>query len=397
MRNLNGLLSRLQVDRKYAPLVLAMYGGFAVNGAGSILLGAILPDMKSEYGLSYAVSGAALSAHQVGNFLALVAMGVLPYLLGRRKTMCLLWAGIALGFAGFTLTGNPLLVLFSFLLTGVGRGAVSTMATVTISEVSGAKAAAQNMLHASFAVGAVLSPLLAMACLGLNVGWRPPVWAVALLGAVTLVSFWRAGLSDTPEPRTEGTGREFLRSGSYWLNIGILFFYLCGESSIMGWLVTYFTDAGIMSGTLAQFTSTILWVMVLAGRLLCAAYADRVGRSRLLVVMVLGMTVCFAAMISTRNVAVVLASLAGMGLFMSGTFPTTMSTMEPRFANSPAATSFAIAAAAIGSVAMPMAVGQIAQLRGIVGGISAIAVTQAVLVALVVVKWVRDRKAGCAR
>lgn len=392
---MNGLLSRLQVEKKHAPLLWAMYCGFAVNGAGSILLGVILPYMKSEYGLSYAVSGAALSAHQVGNFIALVASGVLPYLLGRRKTIGFLWSGIALGFTGFTLTGNPLPLLLAFLLTGMGRGSVSTMATVSIAEVSGAKAAAQNILHAAFAIGAVLAPLLAMACLNLNVGWRPPVWTVAALGVLTLVLFWRSGLPNKPEPRVVGEGRDFLRSGSYWLNIGILFFYLCGEASIMGWLVTYFTDTGVMSGALAQFTSTILWVMVLAGRLFCAAYADKVGRSRLLLIMTVGMTAGFTAMIATRNMAVILVSLGLMGFFMSGTFPTTMSTMEPKFANSPAATSFAIAAASIGGVTMPLVVGQLAQRIGIVGGISAIMVTQTVLVVLAVVQWTRGRKVRC--
>ena len=384
------------MDPKHKGLLLAIYCMFAVNGAGSALLGVILPHMKSEYGLSYAVSGAAISAHQVGNFTALVLMSFLPYLWGRRKTVCLLWAGIAVGFLGFTLTGNPALVLFTFFITGIGRGTASTISSVVISEVSSAKAAAQNILHAAFAIGALLSPLLAMACLNGNLGWRPPAWTVALLGAAGLAALWRAGLESRPEPKAGGSSRDFLRSGAYWLNIGILFFYLCGESSLMGWLVTYFTDTGVMSGTLAQFTSTLLWVMVLLGRIFCALYADRIGRSRLLLVMALGMTAGFVVMISTRSVGVVLAGLAGMGLCMSGVFPTTMATMEPRFANSPAATGFAIAAATMGAVIMPLVVGQVAQLSGIVGGISAIAVTQAILVVLVVLKLARGRKEEAA-
>lgn len=87
--------------------------------------------MKSEYELSYVLGGAVLSAHQIGNFTALILAGFLPYLLGRKKSTLILSSGIIIGFTMMTLTGNPLTLIIAFVLTGVGRGreAISPMSS----------------------------------------------------------------------------------------------------------------------------------------------------------------------------------------------------------------------------------------------------------------------------
>ena len=62
----------------------------------------------------------------------------------------------------------------------------------------------------------------------------------------------------------------FLRSARFWLLTGLLFFQNAAEQSVNGWMVTYFKGSGIIAGTLAAYTVTVMWGATLVGRLLIA-------------------------------------------------------------------------------------------------------------------------------
>ncbi|MGI6123927.1 MAG: MFS transporter [Acetivibrionales bacterium] len=156
------LSNMLKVRKNDLPLLYTVYFSFFTSGMMSTLIGSLLPYMKSEYELSYVLGGAVLSAHQIGNFTALILAGFLPYLLGRKKSTLVLSSGIIIGFTMMTLTGNPLTLIIAFVLTGVGRGTRSNITNVLISEITENKTAGLNLLHGSFAIGAFLAPLVAL-------------------------------------------------------------------------------------------------------------------------------------------------------------------------------------------------------------------------------------------
>ena len=51
---------------------------------------------------------------------------------------------------------------------------------------------------------------------------------------------------------------------------GLLFFQNAAEQSVNGWMVTYFKGSGIIAGTLAAYTVTVMWGATLVARLLIA-------------------------------------------------------------------------------------------------------------------------------
>ncbi len=159
---MNSLASLLKVKRDDVPLMYTIYFAFFTSGMMSTLIGALLPFMKTEYNMSYVLSGAVISAHQIGNFCALLIAGYLPYLIGRKRSTITLSLGIVIGFLLMTLTSNPVLLLVAFAFTGIGRGTMSNITNVVMSEIAENKTASLNLLHASFAVGAFLAPFLAI-------------------------------------------------------------------------------------------------------------------------------------------------------------------------------------------------------------------------------------------
>jgi len=383
----------LCVKKEDVPLMYTVYFAFFVSGMMNTLIGTILPFMKAEYNMSYVLSGAVISAHQVGNFFALLISGFLPYLIGRKKSTITLSLGFVIGFLLMTLTGNPLFLLFAFLLTGIGRGTMSNITNVVMSDIAENKTASLNLLHASFAVGAFLAPFLAILTTTVfGVHWRISLWTVVVLEILVMFFFGRSTLSGKSIEKQKDVATGFYKSRSYWLNTAILFFYLCNEASIMGWLVTYFTDSGILSPSLAQTTSSALWIFILIGRLLCAFLSTRLNKNFLLVILGFFQIVFFFLMVSSRNYGLIYMSIFGFGLAMSGTYPTVLATMNPKYNASTIAVGTTIATATVGAISMPIIVGAVAQKIGIAGGLATISIALVCMFALILVKFFSGKK-----
>ena len=390
---MSSLVKLLKVKAQDVPLMYTIYFAFFTTGMMSTLIGALLPFLKEEYQLSYVLSGAVISAHQIGNFIALLIAGYLPYVIGRKKSTMTLALGIIIGFLLVTLTGNPIVLLFAFLLTGIGRGTMSNITNVVMSEIAQNKAASLNLLHASFAVGAFLAPFLALLSTTVfGVYWRISAWTLVLFEVFVIFFISRSSLSGKPKTKQVDGGRDFLRNGGFWLNTFILFFYLCGEASVIGWLVTYFNDTGRLSPSLAQTTSSALWICILIGRLVCATLAGRMNRNLLLVVLGFLQVIFFIMLISVQQIGLIYFSLFGFGLAMSGTYPTTLSTMDKRFNSSTIATGTCIATATLGAITMPIIVGTVAQATGIAGGLATISLSILCMFSLMLIKFFHGKR-----
>jgi MFS family permease len=154
------LLAGLEVAPDNHGLLTAVNYAFFVSGIAAIMLGVLLPYIRAEYSLNYTQSGLMFSSHQLGNFCAVLAAGVLPYMIGRKKSTLLMGAGTALGLILIVAARDPWLLMLAFALTGVGRGTMSNICNVVIADISGNRAVALNVLHSVFATGALISPVI---------------------------------------------------------------------------------------------------------------------------------------------------------------------------------------------------------------------------------------------
>ena len=381
--------SFLGVQKEKRSLLYRIYLAFFASGAMSTLLGAILPEMGASYNLDYAYRGVLLSAHQIGNLFAVIASGFIPYIIGRKWSTFTLGLGIVLGLVLMTVTGNPILLFIAFALTGIGRGTMSNITNVVVGESASNKAAGLNLLHASFAVGAFLSPFIAIAVIPSS--WRSAPVIIALLMLVTLLMLIFRGLSSERVHKEKGEGT-IPRSFSFWLNTFIMFFYLCGEASLMGWLVTYFQDAGIFPDSVSTAMQSFLWIMILLGRLGCAVISSHTNKNVLILILGLMMTGFFILMITASNPVVIVLAVLLVGLSMSGIYPTTLSTMEERYTSSTVATGLCIGTATVGAIIMPSVIGAVAETAGIEGGIATISIALLLMVVLMIIKLFLSRR-----
>ena len=377
--------SFLGVKEENRSLLYRIYTIFFVSGAMTTVLGAVLPSLSSEYGLSYGVSGMLLSAHQIGNLCAVFIAGILPYAIGRRLSTAILASGIVIGLLLMTLTGNPFMLFLAFACTGIGRGTLSNITNVVVGESAERKTAGLNFLHASFAVGAFLAPFIVIATAGLSWRCAPIAIALAMLCAIAAVA---AKLSSNKSTKAKGEGG-IPRTLGFWLNTFIMFFYLCAEGSLTGWLVTYFKDEGIFPAAIATAMQSFLWIMILLGRLMCAVVSTKMNKSLLILILGLAMTFFFVLMITVSSPIIIFIALLGVGFSMSGIYPTTLSTMDTRYNSSTIATGTCIGTATIGAIAMPIIIGQVAERTGLAGGVATISIALFMMVVLMIFKLVR--------
>ena len=117
-------------EKQQNRLLTCVLFAFFVSGAASQPLGSFIPFLRSAYGFSYDLSGILLSCQSVGNLVAVLIAGLLPSLLGRRRSILVLAVWMAAAYLIFVSgPGNDLVsataltaVAAHLILFTTGRG-----------------------------------------------------------------------------------------------------------------------------------------------------------------------------------------------------------------------------------------------------------------------------------
>ena len=341
---------------------------YLIQGVYVILIGSILPMIKEEYGLSYQIGGYLISAHSTGNILAGLFAGLIPLMIGIKNSLMILNLLPYIGFIIALLTGNPLLLIFAFLLSGLGRGSISNYNNQAVSTLSGGNSSPLNALHGFFAIGAVTAPLIALACTrNGNAGWRITVYIILGLGVISIVtsSFMKMDSVTYSRSESQQNAFGFLKEGPYWYSIGIMFLYQCIEASVMGWMVTYYEESGILASGASQLLTSLLWITILIGRFGCSAIGGRTSSVKIIRTLTTGILLFLCLVLMAGHLPLMLLGTIGLGLSLSGMYGTTVSNAGDVFGRYPLAMGIFVTLSGFGSIITPSIIGTIAEYTGI--------------------------------
>ncbi|WZL81967.1 MFS transporter [Vallitaleaceae bacterium 9-2] len=383
--------SKLNKDQRY--ILICCFFVFAVNGLYAMILGSLLPLISSEYNLNNTISGGLISAHQAGNLIAGFIAGILPVYLGRKKAIIFLCSFVVMGFFIMMITGNPVLLILGFLFTGLSRGSISNFNNTVVNEVSNSSPAALSFLHSIFAVGALIAPFLVIlsTSIGGNEGWRIATGVIIVLALISMLLFSRMKIDDEARKKQKALSYVFLKDKYFWVGTGILFFYLCAEAAITGWLVKYFVDTQIMTTQYAQMLNSLLWVVILAGRLTTTFIGDRISKELILVSTSVGTVIFYTLLLSTQNLGLITVAIMGLGFSMAGIYPTTVATVGNTIKAYPMAMGVLLMLGGVGAIAMPIITGALSDQFGILAGMSAIVGAIALMILFVIINVIHKR------
>lgn len=349
---------------------------FILNGMLALSIGALLPFIREAKGLEYAFSGMLVSLHSVGNLISSFFGGALAVRIGRKRSILLFNACFAISYLIILVSGNMACLALAFLMTGLARGATSNFCNAVINDLAPGKAGIINGLHAMFSVGAFAFPLILMGITANNVeNWVYASALMLIMGVISWVLYLFIPVQNEVAAKEKGSfGMGFFKEPLFYLVIVTLFFYLCAEQGVIGWLVTYFKDTGLLSSSLSQLMASVQWIMILAGRLATAWLTTKVKKERLLPVMGIGLVAFFLLLINSHTTFWIVVGIMGFGFSMAGIYPTTVSFSGKLNQKYPLCWSFILTLASLGSILMPSVIGRIAESAGIGAGMSSVAV-----------------------
>lgn len=361
-------------DREKKRQFYCSYGVFVINGMLALSIGSLLPFIRDARGLDYAFCGLIVSLHSVGNLVSSFAAGALPVLIGRKRSILLFNAFFALSYLLIILSGSSVSVALAFFMTGLARGATSNFCNSTINSLAPGKAWIINGLHAMFSVGAFAFPIFLTVLTASDAGnWVYACYFMLAMGILSWILYYQMPVdNDKIKKQDKGSDFGFFREPLFFLCTATLFFYLCAEQGVIGWMITYFQDSGLLGASYAQITASVLWVMILAGRLTTAWLSTKIPKERLLLVMGVGLVLFFFLLLMSKSTPWIVFGIMGFGYSMAGIYPTTVSFSGNIIEKYPLAWSFILTTASIGSIVMPSVIGKIAEHAGIFYGMSSI-------------------------
>ena len=344
-------------------LLYACFYAFFCNGLIALMQGSMMPDMKAAYGLTDTIGGLMLSAHSIGNLAAGFLSGVVGVWLGRKKTAIML---SSLAFIVFT---------------GVGRGSISNFNNGTVNAITGGSATASNLLHAVFATGAIVTPMAFLVLKG-AFGWKAGPVFVTICGTISVLNLTRVTVeNDKPARKDSARDFSFMNDPVFLVLAAMMLFYLCSEYAINGWLVTYIQSKESLRAGLSgegditaysQTMATLLWVVILVGRLFCAWLSQRVHPRKLMLIASIGEAAAFAGVLFSSTLPAVTVCVALTGFCMAGICPMIYADAAFYTNTYPMSTGILLSFGSIGGIAMPTVVGALADRYGFGGGMSAI-------------------------
>lgn len=375
---------------------------FFLSGICAISSGVVVSILRDSYDLSFSSTGTLLSIMSAGNIVASFLAGVLPAKIGAKKAVLLLTIGYFLGYLLCAFTGVFGLLAIAFLIIGLAKGSAITNCNVLVSTNAIERTRAMNVLHACYAAGALLCPFLIQAFLGIDA--HAPMIGIALAGLLMWILFLVTKLPDertststtTSASANAGDGTfAFLRDSSFWILTALVFCQNAAEQSVNGWLVTYFKSEQILSGTLANYTVSIMWGSTLIARLLIAFVFPVKNLYKTLSIMGLGLTVLYAILVQMHTPVAASIALFLFAFAMAGVNPLALAGVGQM--TSPASMGTLLSAATCGAILMPYIIGRIGDAISLQAGMAANLVPCIGILVLSLVMYRRTKNVSAAK
>ena len=348
----------------------ACFYAFFINGITSLIIGAILPYLLADFQIGYDKGGMLISFQSIGNLLASFLGGIISVYIGRRNAIVALSLMTALGFSGMVIFKSPAILILPVFLTGIGMGSVSNLSNTIVNDVSDGNPKDLNILHTFFAVGAFMAPFVSSWLLNNGFSWRFVLGLVATLAALMTLNFATSNIDNTRAERERKEDRkksslDFLKNVDFYLSSGILFFYVGVEYAVNNWIVTYLKDSGIMSTSMAQKILSMLWIIIIFGRLFVAYISKKVDKRSILLLSSIGAMVFFLLFLLSSSTWAIAICILGLGFCLSGIYPTTISNAGSVLKGSSLAMGTILGIAGLGGIIMPYVTGVVAENYGI--------------------------------
>jgi fucose permease len=358
-------------------LLILAYLAFIALGLPVSLMGVAWPTLRAELALPLDALGLLFISSTIGYLVSsfIIARLITRFGIGALLIFSSLLSAVA--FIGYTIAPSWAFIILMGGIGGFGSGMIDAgLNTYLAAEYNESQ---MQWLHASFGLGATLSPLIMTASLVLFASWRPAYLFVGALMVVMAICFiatlpaWKRpqGLaSGAVEGESAERGLMDYRTSLWqtllrlvtWIGILMFLLYTGAEFTLGSWTYTLLTEGRGVSPQLAGLWAAGFWATFTIGRVLAGIYTHRI---RLHTMMIGALLLSLVGAIWFWWNPVTLIGVAGVwivGFSMAPIFPGLVSSTSQRVGARHAGNTIGIqiGAAGLGGAVMPSLAGYLA-------------------------------------
>jgi fucose permease len=352
---------------------------FATYGVTLFLVGPCLTAIAATYGVALKTVGSLFAAWAIGFVPAALLLPAVSQRLGRKATLAV-GLGVAVVAMGFFALAPQIrlgppgaarpwfgFAFIAMLLSGVGAAAIEAMANGIASDANpGREAFALNLVHAFFAVGAVIGPMIAAFLLPRPAGWQLAYGISAAVFALSLVVLLPQQCPPHPAEEFDPLAAlRMLRIGAVALGLVGIILYVSAEAGLSGWLSGFMENALGADKATAARSVALLWATMTLGRFICTALANLLPAAIFVVVLAGGAGLSAVGIAFSRSVFTCYLGAAAVGLFMSSIFAMVLADVGAHVrGRAPTAFSIVVLGVGAGMFFVPPAMGWLAEITG---------------------------------
>jgi MFS family permease len=295
--------------------------GFSLTGAGTVMLGVLLPTFSLKWGLRDDQAGLLLFLQFFASGLGAVVTG-----LHRVRSLAIGYALLAATLGALAIGGSKI-VYAAFFFYGLGLGMAMTSTSLLFSDRwAGDRAAKLEWLNFAWSAGATAGPVCFLPFLHQgDLRWlfvAMMVLSVAMLAWVVLLELDAARA--VPKHKSGSVGSSVRTVFALLLLLAMTTVGV--ESSLSGWLTTYSHRAGMHNLAGAALATSIFWFGEMLSRLIFSTrLLAKVGRRQVLQWGIWGVTVAAVAVIAAPQPWLILVAAGAAGVFIGPLYPLSLS------------------------------------------------------------------------
>jgi MFS transporter, FHS family, glucose/mannose:H+ symporter len=318
---IDGTLTKITVPTRRTFSMIALSAGFVLTGAGTVMLGVLLPTLSLRWGLRDDQAGLLLFLQFVASGLGAIATG-----LNRIRSMAIGYGLLAATLSMLALDGARAAYL-AFFFYGLGLGMAMTSTSLLFSDRWGDDRAAKlEWLNFAWSVGATAGPVCFLPFL--RRGDTRSLFAMMLV--LSLAMFGWVVLGEHREPRVipaRRTGAVSRSARTLFSLLLLLAMTSVGvETTLSGWLTTYSQRAGMRSLAGAALATSIFCLGEMVSRLtFSTGLLAKTGRWPVLQWGVWGVTISSALVIAAPRPWLILVAAGAAGAFIGPLYPLSLS------------------------------------------------------------------------
>ena len=358
-------------------LLVVIYVAFIGLGLPDTILGAAWPLMHPDLSVPISAAGILSIIASIGTIISSLLTPKFLRILGTGKLVAYSIALTAIASIGFGFADSFGILCLCAIPMGIGAGAVDVAMNNFAAIYLESKHT--NWLHASWGIGATLSPAILSCSIMFGNSWRGAYEIVAILLAVIFVMvfislpLWRkietsniaqdsASLQNASTSKTPTLSfREALRVPGMKLSFLTFFFYSSLEISTGLWCGTYLTACGFKPETGALCVS-LMFASVMIGRIVSGFFAIKFTDHRLIYAGIFIVAIGCLVLSLPLPLWMLPVCICLLGLGCAPVYPSLIHATPARFgeALSSQAISIQLAGSYVGSILMPPAFGLVA-------------------------------------